>query len=91
MLQSDLYDYSDAYIVVKGIISAVGEDKSDRKSRSQTFKINAPFISCILKTNNAFIDNAEDLDIVMPMYNLTEYSKNYSKTFDIYGIIKQMN
>ena len=44
------------------------------------FKNNAPFISCISKNNNTLIDNAEDLDIVMPMYNLIEYSKNYSKT-----------
>ena len=44
------------------------------------FKNNAPLISCIPKINDAFIDNAEDLNIVMPMYNLTEYSKNYSKT-----------
>ena len=40
----------------------------------------APFVSCISKINNTLIDNAEDLDIVMPMYNLIEYSKNYSKT-----------
>ena len=44
------------------------------------FKNNAPFVSCISKINNTLIDNAEDLDIVMLMYNLTEYSKNYSKT-----------
>ena len=43
------------------------------------FKNNEPFISCILKIDNTLIDNAEDLDIVMQMYNLTEYSKNYSK------------
>ena len=44
------------------------------------FKNTAPFISCISKINNTLIDNAEDLDIVMPMYNLIEYSKNYRKT-----------
>ena len=44
------------------------------------FKNNSPFISCILKINNTLIDNAEVLDIVMPMYNLIDYSKNYSKT-----------
>ena len=43
------------------------------------FKNNAPFISCSSKINNTLIDNAEDLDIVMLMYNLLEYSKNYSK------------
>ena len=43
------------------------------------FKNNAPFVSCISKINNTLIDNAEDLDILMPMNNLLEYSKNYSK------------
>ena len=43
-------------------------------------KNNAPFTSCILKINNTLIDNKEYLEIVMPMYNLTEYSKNYSNT-----------
>ena len=45
-----------------------------------SFKNNASFISCISKVNNTLIDDTEDLDIVMPMYNLLEYSKNYSKT-----------
>ena len=44
------------------------------------FKNNAPFINCISKINGVKIDNAEDLDVVMPMYNLLEYSKNYRKT-----------
>ena len=43
------------------------------------FKNNAPFINCISKINGVKIDNAEDLDVVMPMYNLLEYSKNYKK------------
>ena len=46
------------------------------------FKNNAPFINCISKINGVKIDNAEDLDVVMPMYNLLEYSKNYTKTTD---------
>ena len=44
------------------------------------FKNNGPFINCISKINDVKIDNAEDLDVVMPMYNLLEYSKNYKKT-----------
>ena len=44
-----------------------------------TFKNNAPFINCILKINEIQIDNAEDVDVVMPMYNLLENSKNYKK------------
>ena len=80
MLRSYLCDYSDAYIVVIGIITIEGANKRDRKNRSLAFKNNAPFTSCISKINDVLIENAEDIDIVMPMYNLIEYSKNYSKT-----------
>ena len=83
MLRSDLCDFSDAYIVVKGDITLKKDvDKGfiDVSNRSLAFKNNAPFTNCISKINNVLIDNAEDLDIVMPMYNLLEYSKNYRKT-----------
>ena len=83
MLRSDLYDYSDAYIVVKGDITLTkinGRGITDIRNRFLAFKNNAPFTNCISKINNVLIDNAEDLDIVTPMYNLLEYSKNYRKT-----------
>ena len=80
MLQSNLCDYSDAYIVVKGTITVEGANDRGKHNRSLILKNNASFISCISKTNNTLIDNAEHLDIVMPMHNLIEYSKNYSKT-----------
>ena len=51
-----------------------------KRNKSVAFKNNAPFINCISKINGVQIDNAEDLDVVMPMYNLLEYSKNYRKT-----------
>ena len=51
-----------------------------QKNKAVTFKNNAPFINCISKINGIKIDNAEDLDVVMPMYNLFEYSKSYKKT-----------
>ena len=51
-----------------------------KRNREVAFKDNAPFINCISKINGVKIDNAEDLDVVMPMYNLLEYSKNYKKT-----------
>ena len=70
MLRSDLCDYSDAYIVLKGTITVEGDDHDKKRNKKLTFKNNAPFRSCISKTNNTFIDNAEDLDIVMPMYKL---------------------
>ena len=80
MLRSDLCGYSDVYIVVKGNITVEGTNNRDRKNRSFVFKNNAPFSSCISKINGVLIENAEDLDIVMPKYNLLEYSKNYSVT-----------
>ena len=80
MLRSDLCDFSDAYIVVKGTITVTGTTSRNSKNRPLAFKNNTPFINCISKINNTLIDNAEDLDIVMPMYNLLEYSKNYRNT-----------
>ena len=78
MLRSDLCDYSDAYNVVKGTITVVRPNNAKR-NKSVAFKNNAPFINCISKVNGVKIDNAEDLDVVMPMYNLLEYSKNHKK------------
>ena len=80
MLRSDLYDYSDAYIVVKGTITVEGYDDNKKKDKNLSFKNNALFRSCISKIDDTFIDNAEELDIVMPMYNLLEYSDNHSMT-----------
>ena len=79
MLRSDLCDYSDAYIVVKGAIT-VTDPGNEAYYKELTLKNNAPFVSCISKINNTLIDNAEDLDVVISMYNLLEYSKNYRKT-----------
>ena len=80
MVRSDWCAFSDAYIVVKGTITVTGTNNSSGKSRPLAFKNNAPFISRISTINNTLIDNAEDLDVAMPMYNLIEYSKNYRKT-----------
>ena len=80
MLRSDLWDYSDAYIAVKGDITLEGDNNTNEKNKNLKFKNNSPFINCISKINGVKIDNAEDIDIVMPMYNLLEYSKNYRKT-----------
>ena len=79
MLRAVLCDFSDAYIVVKGDITVTELDNAKR-NKSFAFKNNAPFINCIWKINGVEIDGAEDLDVVMPMYNLLEYSKNYRKT-----------
>ena len=103
MLRSDLCDFGDAYIVVKGNITVTKKtftaddiDAPNKTAATVTttntannnafgdkklvFKSNAPFINCISKINGVKIDNAEELDIVMPKYNLLEYSKNYKKT-----------
>ena len=78
MLGSDLCDYRDAYIVVKGDVT-VTNPANDAYEKKCAFKNNAPSISCISKINDTLIDNAEDLDIVMPMYSLLDNSKNYRK------------
>ena len=90
MPRSDLCDYSDAYIVVKGDIIVANPNKSKR-NKSVAFKNNAPFINWISKINGIKIDNAEILHVVMPMYNLHEYSKNYKKQQVVCGIIIEMN
>ena len=84
ILRSSLCGYSDAYILVKGNMT-VNNTAADGAAANNTnkkviFKNCASFTSCISKINNADIDDAEYVDIVMPMYNLIEYSDNYSKT-----------
>ena len=86
MLRSNLCHYADSYILVKGTITitGAGDDvaarQADERNEGVTFKSCAPFTKCISRINNTDIDNAHDMDIVMPMYNLIEYSDNYSKT-----------
>ena len=84
MLRSDLCDYADAYILVYGTITvtaAAGTNNiREKRNKSLILENNAPFVSCITKINNELIEDAEDLAIAMPMYNLLEYSKNYRKT-----------
>ena len=90
MLRSDLCNYSDTYIIVKGTISVTQPDNAKR-NKAVAFKNNAPFVNCISKIKGVKIDNVEDLDVVMPMYNLLEYSKNDKKRQVVYGIIIEMN
>ena len=84
MLKSSLCDYSDAYILVKGTISvnntAAPGAGANNANKKVIFKNCAPFTNCISEINNTQIGNAKDIDIVMPMYNLIEYSDNYAKT-----------
>ena len=71
LLRSDLCDFRDAYIVVKGTITVVRPNNTKR-NKTIAFKNNAPLINCISKITGVKIDNAEDLDVVTPMYNLLE-------------------
>ena len=84
MLKSSLCDYSDAYILVKGTVSvnntAAQGAAVNNTNKKVMFKNCAPFTNCTSEINNTQIDNAKDIDIVMLMYNLIEYSDNYAKT-----------
>ena len=79
MLRPNLCDYSDAYILVRSTITvtANGDNNNannirNKRNRLLIFKNNAAFVSCITRINSELIEDAEDLDIVMPMYNLLE-------------------
>ena len=68
-------DYNDAYILLRGNVTIIGHQVTQ-----VAFKNCAPFTKCVTKITGTTIDDAEDLDLVMPMYNLIEYSSNYSET-----------
>ena len=76
VIKSNLCDYSDAYILVTGDITATGGNAGTRVA----FKNCAPFTKCITHINDEHVNNADNLDIVMPMYKLIEYSDNYLDT-----------
>ena len=86
MLKSSLCDYSDAYILVKGNIAIAGAGdnaaarQADERDKGVVFKNCAPFTNCISEINNTQVDNSKDIEIVMSMYNLIEYSDKYAKT-----------
>ena len=91
MLKSSLCDYSDAYILIKGTISAnntaAAGATANNINRKVIFKNCAPFTNCISEIKNTQLDNAKDIDILMPMYNLIEYSDNYAKKQEVYSKI----
>ena len=87
MLRCNLCDYADVYILVNGriTITGAGDDvaarrQADERDKGVIFKNCAPFTKCMSRINNKDIDNAQDIDIVTPMYKLIEHSDNYSKT-----------
>ena len=87
MLRSNLCDYADAYILVNGriTITGAGDDgvarRADESDKGVTLKNCAPFTKCISRINNTDIDNGQDIDIAMAIYNLIEYGDNYSKSY----------
>ena len=86
MQKSSLCNYSDAYILAKGKITFTGRGtdaqarQANERDKGLAFKNCAPFTNCISEVNNTQVDSAKDIDIVMSMYNLIEYSDNYAKT-----------
>ena len=85
-LQSSLCDYSDAYILVTGNIDVTNGDNNTKVA----FKKCAPFKKCITEISETFVDDAKHIYITMPIYNLIEYSDNYSDTSEVYGNLKEM-
>ena len=75
-LESSLCDYSDAYVLVTGNIAVVGANNNTKVA----FKNCSPFRECRTEINETFVDNAEHINIAITMYNLIEYSDNYSDT-----------
>ena len=82
MLKSSLCDYSDAYILVTGTITIAAQagDNPNNGDKEVVFKNCARFTDCTTEINNTHIDNTKDIDLVMLMYNLIEYTNNYSET-----------
>ena len=85
-MRSNICDYADAYILVKGTITitGAGEDATakrlDERNKGVIFQICEPFTKCISRISNTEIDNAKDINIVMSMFNLIDCCDNYSKT-----------
>ena len=80
-LRNDLCDFNDAYIVVTGKITTTNPGNDDNVyNRKVSLKNSSPFFNCTLKINSQLIEDAQDIDIVMPMYNLLYYFKNFRET-----------
>ena len=93
MLRSNLCDYRDAYIVVKGTLTvantAAQVQAHSVANKKVILKNCAPFTNCISKLNNTQVDDAHDIDVVMPMYNLIENSDNYPKAWNFMTVLQR--
>ena len=94
-LRSRLYDYRNAYILVNGTITVWNNSAQDADnntaSKKAISKKCALLTNCMIRINNTQVDDAHDIDLVMPMYNSIEYSNSYSKHLEFYGNIVEMN
>ena len=96
MIRSNLFDYSDAYILVRTTITITGggdddaAKRADERNKGVTIKNCAPFTYCINNINNTQKDNAENIVVVMPMYNLIEYIHHFLKHQKVYGNFTEM-
>ena len=89
-LRSSLYDYIDAYIFIKGTITVLNTGTAaapNNRNKKVIFRNCAPFTDCINELSNKEIDHAKEIDVVMPMYSLREYSDNIA----VYGNTIEMN
>ena len=95
MLMPSLCDYIDVYILVSGTITIIGAGDNDNarrleeRNKKETYTNCVPFTDCISIRNNTQIDYAKELDVVMPIYNLIEYSENYSKTSGLFSTLQR--
>ena len=94
MLKSSLFDYSDAYILVKRTITvnntAAADADANNANKKVIFKNCAPFTDCKSEINNVEIDNAKDIDIIMLMYTLIEYSDIIENNLEVYDNIDKI-
>ena len=86
-IKSNLCDYSDAYILVTGNITAVGGDTNTRVA----FKNSARFTKCVTHKNDEHVDSTNNLDIIMPMYNLIEIAIIIQTLQEVYRSLKETN
>ena len=97
MLKWNLCDYSDVYILVKGTIPIAGRGadlavrQADKRDKEVIFKSCAPFTDWISEINNTQVDKVKYVDVMRLVYNWMEYSNNYSKTFGINRLIREMS
>ena len=89
--RNDLCDFNDAYIVATGKMTATNPGNDDNVyNRNVSLKNCAHFFYCVLKRNSQLTADAQDSDIVIPMYDLFYYSKNFREKRSLFGIIIQI-